>query len=164
MRRFRVASILALVVALLVPWPSAVADDRLRADLEGAPIRLADVGRHFCHDLDAPAIHCFPDLETLDAVVAERSKTSGVLAAAYVQVFVNRDYGGASAYLSANYPNLGTIGWNDRISSYKVLISGSGEFREHANYVGAIDEFCCTQWVTYVGDYYNDKFSSVRTP
>ncbi|MCU0483555.1 MAG: beta/gamma crystallin family protein [Chloroflexi bacterium] len=96
--------------------------------------------------------------------MAERSKASGVLAAAYVQVFVNRDYGGASAYLSANYPNLGTIGWNDRISSYKVLISGSGEFREHANYVGAIDEFCCTQWVTYVGDYYNDKFSSVRTP
>ena len=166
MRQLRPLTILTLVFVLLLVSlaPVASAGDRLRADLEGTSIPLADVGKHFCHDLDAPAIHCFADLATLDAAVASRKATGvGALAVSYVQVFADRDYGGPAAYLSASYSNLGTIGWNDRISSYKVLISGSGEFREHINFVGEIDTFCCTQRVTYVGDSLNDKYSSART-
>jgi hypothetical protein len=42
-------------------------------------------------------------------------------------------------------------------------LAGTGEFREHIDYAVLIDSFRCTQWVTYVGDPYNDKYSSART-
>jgi hypothetical protein len=165
-RQLRPLTILTLVFVLVLASlaPIAAAGERLRADLEGTSIPLVDVGKHFCHDLDAPAIHCFADLAALDAAVASRTPMEvGALAVNYVRVFADRDYGGPAAYLSASYSNLGAIGWNDRISSYKVLIAGKGELREHIDYAGLIDSFCCTQWVTYVGDPYNDKYSSVRT-
>jgi len=162
MRHLRALAILALVLLLASLTSVAAAGERLRADLDGTSIPLVDVGRHFCHDLDSPAIHCFADLATLDAAVASHQAQEGAAAVSYVQVFEHRDYRGTAASLAADYPNLGAIGWNDRISSYRVLISGSGEFREHVDYVGWADSFCCGQWVTYVGDMFNDKFSSVR--
>jgi hypothetical protein len=78
-----------------------------------------------------------------------------------VIVFDHESYGGPSAYLSQNYANLGVIGWNDRITSFKALNSQSGHFAEHANNGGAWYSFCCNQQVLNVGSAWNDKFSSV---
>ena len=158
---------LALVTAAsaVAAEPSSSAESTLAADFEGKQIRVSDVGLHYCHDLQAPVIHCYAEATTLDAAVARLAAARGVtlaaLAATYVQVFRDRDYRGATAYLSGDYPNLSTIGWNDSISSFKALTSGNGEFREHTSYYGLDFTFCCSRQVIYVGDAWNDKFSSL---
>jgi len=79
----------------------------------------------------------------------------------YVRVYNDAGFDGASMVLSASYENLSTIGWNDRISSYKSVNAGSGVFSEHASGAGNDTSFCCNVNVSYVGAAKNDTFSSV---
>jgi hypothetical protein len=87
---------------------------------------------------------------------------AGVTATAYVRAYADATFGGSSFTFSSDYTNLGAVGWNDRISSYVSLNCGAGEFREHSGYAGFRYAFSCGDQVTYVGDAYNDRFSSVR--
>jgi hypothetical protein len=79
----------------------------------------------------------------------------------YVRVFEHAGYDGASAYLSQSYDSLGDIGWNDRITSLRVVNGGSGSFYVHSGYSGGEYPFCCNQNVANVGPSWNDTFSSV---
>jgi hypothetical protein len=47
------------------------------------------------------------------------------------------------------------------ISSFKGLNGLSGHFATDAYNNGRLYPFCCNAWVTYVGDSWNDQFSSV---
>ncbi len=157
-----------LLGLLLGTAPSALAgamDDGPRsADLDGKPIPLISVGEYHCHDLDFPVIHCFRTAEARDvalgAVRAPAGATAAAAAVVYVTFYEHSSYGGASIAASQDYDILATIGWNDRISSYKGRNSETGRFYVDWFGGGANDSFCCNQWVSSLGSF-NDAFSSV---
>lgn len=172
----RTAGMLAVALALVmvgVYARSAVAASGpvIEADLGGRPIPAVDVGRYHCEDLDFPRIHCHRSAVDLERAVARRLAAGAlpdtgapatILATNYVRVFADLNYGGASAYLSVSYDDLGVIGWNDRISSFQGQAGNGGTFFEHIYGGGFAYGFNAYQQVTYVGDVYNDRFSSVR--
>lgn len=177
--RLWTAIVLLASIALIVPAGAAANDSSIRADLEGTPIPAVQVGDWFCHDFDHPLIHCFRTARALDEAVTslgyqalgpsangsdglDAASPTGVLAVSYVHVYVDSNYAGSSAYFSVNYSNLGLIGWNDKISSLVGLDSATGQFFVNTNYLGSIYAFCCNSPVSYVGDFYNDRFSSVK--
>ncbi|OGO57652.1 MAG: hypothetical protein A2V85_02790 [Chloroflexi bacterium RBG_16_72_14] len=165
--RSRWSLVVVGLVALgaLAGWPPAVSGADIVADLDGRPIAPKQVGGYYCHDFEFPRIHCYLTEGELDAAVSALEAdplAAAVTGITYVRVYVDGGYTGASAYLSQDYPDLGVIGWQDRISSFKALNSQSGRFHEHNSYLGFQYSFCCNTWVTYVGDAYNDRFSSVK--
>lgn len=153
---------------LLGTTPSALAgavDDGPRsADLDGKPIALTSVALYHCHDLAYPVIHCFRTAAERDGLLEDVASRAGAAAAAaavvYVTVYEHATYFGASLAVSQDYDILATLGWNDRISSYKVRNSESGVFHVDWFGGGAGDSFCCNQWVSSLGSF-NDAFSSV---
>ncbi len=163
---------LAALTCLSLLLPSGVAGVTVRADLEGRSIPLRQVGGHFCHDFDYPRIHCFRTNDALDRAVAPRlavrtrSRTAetgslAVSALSYVRVYEHASFAGASAYLSVNYTDLRTIGWNDRISSFSVQNNSVGQFFTDIYYAASSYSFCCNQLVPIL-DGWNDRFSSVK--
>ena len=123
------------------------------------------IRRYACHDLDFPLIHCFKSPGGLDAALAARpagqagAPTRGL--AGYVKVFPDRDLRGNPAVLTVRYDDLSVIGWNDRISSFQGIAGAGGRLFEHIYGSGRAYPFAAYQIVTYVGDPYNDTFSSV---
>lgn len=177
-RRVRAILTIGAALGLLLTMTPPVAargpkEPQLSADLDGKPIDLEDVGSWYCHDFDYPAIHCFSDPARLDAAsMAARSSllegalANGDLAAAlsggtYVTVFEFAGFQGSSMQMSENYSVLSLIGWNDRISSYKVRNSASGVFFVDWLYSGSQWGFCCNQEVENLNAYDN-TFSSVK--
>ncbi len=158
--------LIALGVTALIGWPAGTSGADITADLNGRAIAPEHIADYYCHDLDFPKIHCFASERELDVAVAGRGigpfAADGLLGVTYVHVFVNSSFGGASAYLANDYVNLGSIGWNDRISSFVALNSQSGRLYDDAYYGGSSYFFCCNISVAYVGDAFNDTFSSVR--
>jgi hypothetical protein len=96
--------------------------------------------------------------------MAGSRRALSVESSGYVIAWENSSFGGSSVVLSQNYASLVGIGWNDRISSYKVYTSLTGGFYQHINYGGRLQVFCCYQQIGYVGDLYNDTFSSITIP
>lgn len=165
----RHSAVLVLVyVAILAvdPGPTlATGDAAIRTELDGQPIPAVDVGRYACHDLDFPVIRCFRSPGELDAAMADRMAgldgPDGAAATSYVKVFPDRDLQGNPAVLSVPYDDLSVIGWNDRISSFQGVGGAGGTFFEHIYRGGDAYPFSGYQIVTYVGDRYNDTFSSL---
>jgi len=172
MRRFM--HIAAVILAGLALAPAVEGGgDELRAELDGRPIPPTDAGNYYCHDFDYPLIRCYRTAAELEDAVARRAVGRGVdgrdsgqgdvgtTALSYVRVFSDAYFKGMSAYLNQPYDRLGDIGWNDRISSFTALTSAGGRFWQHMYGGGWAYAFCCLQSVGYVGDAYNDQFSSV---
>ncbi len=65
-------------------------------------------------------------------------------------------------YLSQDYAQLSSIGWNDQISSFQSVNAGAGTFHHDVQMTGLAYPFCCGQIVDNVGSAHNDKFSSVE--
>lgn len=152
---------LLVLIALLAPT-AVTAADGVSADLDGAPIKATEAGEHFCHDLDYPILHCFSTAKELDAAfLGARASADGVTATSYIVIYEDEAYRGAYAYLSQDYGNLGSIGWNDRITGFKVVNSGSGHFAEHIADGGLHYSFCCNQQLSNIGQTWNDRISSV---
>ncbi len=176
----RAGASIALVALFLLGAASGGAPERAAAasttsadpaaDLEGTPIPLVEVGSWHCHDLDWPQIHCFRSEAALDAAVQALERASAPTGASaaltpsgpYVEVFQDINYGGSSAIWSQAYADLGAIGWNDTISSFKGM-GGSpvGHFAVDINDGGAHDAFTSSSLVPNVGSTWNDRFSSV---
>ena len=70
-----------------------------------------------------PIIRCFRTEDGLQVALARRASRTLSLAAAagYVEIFGHITYQGGSFVVSRDYSNLGSIGWNDRVSSFKGL-------------------------------------------
>ncbi len=155
---------LALAVVLGAAVPSGSPESaRLSVLLDGRTVPTTEAGMHYCHDLAYPVIRCF---DTADAAEADESRimqsTDGVTVVSYVRMYEHRDYGGVWVDLAYDYQDLNLIGWNDRTSSFKGLNCQLGSFFEHTNWGGGRYDFGCNQLVSYVGDAWNDKFSSSR--
>jgi Peptidase inhibitor family I36 len=164
---------LAIPVALLTGGPASAAAGQPTAVLDGRSIAVSQVSRFHCHDLTYPIITCFTSANARDADVARlKASSAGVVAArpasatssGYVIAYQFATYAGASVVLTQNYPNLATIGWNDTISSYKVFTSYTGAFYTNTTYTGLYQSYCCYSLVPYVGDAYDNSFSSFSLP
>lgn len=160
-------SLALLAVGAPAPAPASAAAP-VRAVLDGRPISLAEARSLSCHDFDYPVLACFRTAAEMEAAAAARARsgtvsTTAPLAAAttgYIIVYVDGQYVGAARALSQDYSYLGTIGWNDVISSFKSY-GATGHFWENAPSGGFIYDFYPTSQAAYVGDYYNDKFSAL---
>ena len=163
-----IAFLLTVVTSGVYPPPvGAGSEPVIVADLGGQPIPAVDVSRYHCEDLDFPRIHCYALAGDRDRAVAGRlavQATGGLAidATAYVLIFQDAQFAGPSAYLTVAYDDLSVIGWNDRISSFKGQGGSGGTFFEHIYGGGFAYPFNAGQSVSYVGDPYNDKFSSVK--
>jgi hypothetical protein len=143
------------------------ASSGLVATLAGRPISLQQAGSLSCHDFDYPALRCFATPEALGADVERQVEgrsvsTQGFDSAQvlYVTVFEHASFAGRYMVISADQAWLSSVGWNDMISSLQSH-GASGNFRENSPASGFIYFFSPNSSVSYVGDAYNDKFSSV---
>ena len=173
-RALRALGIGSAIVGIGMLGPSLASarpasEPTMYADLDGKPIALVEVGKYYCHDLDFPAIHCFSDPDVLESKMNSgdslaESGFAGAIAAAgtgvYATVYEYTTFQGSYMHLSQNYTCLGCIGWNDRISSFVVLNSQSGNFYTDWFYGGTVYGFCCNQQRTGLGSFDN-TFSSV---
>jgi hypothetical protein len=150
---------LAFGASLLIP-PVAFGDELedLRAYLDGRPIPLAEVSRHYCDDFSYPVIRC-----SRLALNTELRATSVLLLTSteYVTVWDGASFSGAYMNVSQDYNQLITLGWNDRISSFKVRNSLTGAFTTDWYYTGTTWSFCCNTWQPLLNAYDN-TFSSIR--
>lgn len=142
----------------------AGSSDRLTADLDGSPIKPTEASAYFCHDLAYPHFHCFSNAAALESNFA--SIQAGTLSIAagpndYITIYSEAMYGGSYAHLAQNYDGLWVIGWNDRISSYKVRNYASGRFYQDWNAGGWRYSFCCNSEVPGLSSTYDNQFSSV---
>lgn len=164
MRRiWRRAPFIAITALLALGAPASAfagqpGNPDLRADLNGKTIPLIDVGRYHCHDFDYPRLHCFVRSSDLEVALAGPLSTTAL---DYVLVYEYASFAGASLYISSNYTVLATIGWNDRVSSFKGRNSISGRFWTDWFYGGTSFTFCCNQQYSSLGGF-DDTFSSVH--
>jgi hypothetical protein len=148
-----------LAAAVLVgPVPVRAGTADLTADLDGKAIRLVDVSRYACHDIDYPKIHCFTSQAARDLSAAPllASATSS-----YVIAWDQATYAGGSFIFSEDYTALAVIGWNDRISSFKVQNSQTGHWYTDWFYGGSSWYFCCNTQQPILNAY-DDTFSSIH--
>jgi hypothetical protein len=150
-------------MALAVSSPArAAAPERVTATLDGRPIPVSEIAEHDCHDLDFPIIRCFMDASDRDASLSVLGSLSvaAIAGVTYVTVWDGTSFTGASISISQDYDTLVTIGWNDRISSFKGRNSETGRFYVDWLRGGASYSICCNQQIASLGSL-NNAFSSV---
>jgi hypothetical protein len=134
--------------------------------LDGEPVSVRQAGQHHC--IAGVRLECYSSHTARDRALhaARENAASGAsaLTSGYVIAYVDASFGGASIVLTQDYSDLSTIGWNDKISSYKVFTSLTGSFWTAANYSGVRQTYCCFTNVSYVGNSVNDTFSSFDLP
>jgi hypothetical protein len=134
---------IAILLALAGPAQADPGTDTtVSADLEGVPIRTADIPNHYCHDHAFPVIHCFRTAAALEADVA-KVPGDAVAAADYAVVYSSQTYAGSYLYISQDYDTLFAVGWNDRIRSFRGVNFGLGTFWTDWYATGARLDFCC---------------------
>ena len=136
----------------------------IAATLDGRPATVLEASRHHCVATPTSHLTCFTNSSDRDQAVAGSFSSLSASATGYVIAYADATYFGASVVLSQNFTNLGTIGWSDRISSYKVYTSQTGFFYQGTSYTGAYQSYCCFAQVPYVGNAFNDTFSSFELP
>ncbi len=164
--------VLALTMLILAtPPPPAAGREHAAAFLDGIQVMLAEASAHHCHDLNPDVLECFTsevdrDSALASALAGQRANSRELAAASsgYVIVWADPSFAGASTVLSQDYANLTSIGWNDRISSYRVYTTYTGAFYDQAYYSGLTQFYCCFAQVGYVGNAYNNIFSSFNLP
>ena len=168
---------LAMALLIVVASPTASRSDVTvpitRATLDGQLVALSVAAQHHCHDLIPGQLTCFSSEVVRDAAAAGLMPLTGTASDAevgpdssggYVIAWVDATYAGASVILTQDYDDLRTIGWNDRISSYKVYTNLTGAFHTDIHFSGGYQLYCCFAQVSYVGDHFNDTFSSFELP
>jgi hypothetical protein len=154
----RTVGLLVFASLILGTAPAAsAAKAEVSADLDGQPIRVVEISKYHCHDLDYPRIHCF---RTAAERAAAPSVAAALLAVTYVTIWDGAMFAGASMDISQDYDALVTIGWNDRIGSFKARNSRTGRFFIDWFGGGTGLSFCCNQSVSSLGSN-NNAFSSV---
>jgi len=151
---------LLTTTAIVRPTPTAAAepDPELTATLDGKPIPLQDVGKYTCDDFSYPQIRCYSTRVLSDS----RALLVTVLTSIdYATVYDLTSFTGASMNVSQDYATLSTIGWNDRISSFKGRNTETGTFFQDWFYSGSWYAFCCNTQVPNLGAYSN-TFSSIK--
>ena len=132
----------------------------LSATLDGKPIPLEDVGKYYCDDFAYPEIRCWSTRLLADSRALTVTVLTGI---EYVTVYDGTGYSGSFMNISQDYATLSTIGWNDRISSFKGRNGETGTFYTDWFYSGSFWAFCCNSQLASLGSYNNTFTSILRT-
>lgn len=171
----RTARTIACLLAILTMWsvvgvsaaaPRVAPEPTIAADLGGRPIKPDLIASYYCHDFDYPTVHCYRTAADLEAAEAARavssfSPTAAFSIADYVTIFDGTVWTGTYMDISQNYDALFSIGWNDRVSSYKARNSASGKFWTDWFASGTSRSFCCNTQVSSLPAGLDNAFSSV---
>ena len=168
MHRFRALGAVVLAASACIGGPlappataadlgSADAGAAVVAYLDGKPIALKLVANYDCDDFSYPVIEC----SSQAATVQSRAMLALLSGAEYVTVWDQPNFGGGSMSISQDYASLLTIGWNDRISSFKARNSETGRFTVDWFFGGSSWPFCCNSQLSSLGAYDN-TFSAVQ--
>ena len=170
--KFRTVSTLATTFALFVLFGPALAAgspgrSELHAAYAGHSIALAEVANHHCHDAMYPLIECFDLAIDRDLDLASQAASNALngapaaLTTSYVTWYETISYGGSSFTASTSYSDLSTIGWDNRISSFKSLSGGRPKWWQNTGFTGTSWRWLAGAQVPDVGAVANDQFSSV---
>ncbi len=154
--------ITACLLALGAASALAAEPEDLQAVLGDDSIPLTQVVSHHCHDRDLPVIRCFETAEERDDDLEVGGRHARLAVVAYVLLFIDENYGGVSFTAHNPMPNLGTVGWNDKITSFKSLNGQRPRFYSDANYGTPSWRWAAGAWVSNVGSSANDVISSLR--
>jgi hypothetical protein len=155
--------VVALALLTFVPQGVIASDeDQVRPFLEGERVRMADIRSKHCHDGRFPRLDCFAGAPARDADLAMVVGEMAFASEPYATVYRDADYGGSSLTLFGSYSNLGVIGWNDAITSFKSLNGGRPRFYRDAGYGGVSWRWPAGAWVANVGSPANDSFTAVE--
>jgi hypothetical protein len=149
-----------LLCGVLNPAGAVAADPRVSvtAYLDGVAIPLEDVSKFYCDDFAYPVITC----SRTPLVTSVRSTLFVLLASVeYVTIYELTSYSGAWMNVSQDYTALALVGWNDRISSFRVRNSETGRFYVDWFFGGSTWSFCCNSQLPTLGAYDN-TFSSIQ--
>ncbi len=146
--------------------PAGSATAIVTADVNGRMIKIASIAQYHCHDFDFPRIHCFQTAAELEGAKLAQSTTLAAIspsfaAGDYVTIFDGQVYSGGAMDLSQSYDALFSIGWNDRVSSYKDRNNVSGTFWTDWFSSGTARNFCCNTNVSSLPSNLDNAFSSV---
>ncbi len=158
------AAIVLVLMCVAIPDGPTLANARPMLEETAWSASVIERTQH-CHD-GRGALVCFVSEADRDADF-DASRGAGVQALSgggWVIAYAQASYAGSSVTMSRSYSNLGSIGWNDVISSYKVYTSLTGAFYKNTSYGGTYQTYCCWSQVPYVGDTFNDTFSSFYLP
>jgi hypothetical protein len=161
-RRTR-ALLFGVLLALLPTTPATAAAPEIVVTLDGRPIPATAIAMHHCHDLEFPIVRCFGKAAERDLAASAEVSIAGiesVTAVAYVTMYDGSSFSGSSFLVSQNYDVLATIGWNDRVGSFKARNSETGRFYVDWFAGGGSWAFCCNQQTASLGSF-NNTFSSV---
>jgi hypothetical protein len=158
----------SVVLAGALPSVAAAADgtradvggtnDGITAYLDGRPIPAADVSKYFCDDFSYPVIQC----SVSPVITAARATVVSLLTSVdYVTIYDQAGFGGPYMNISQDYGWLATIGWNDRVSSFRARNGETGTFFVDWFSGGSQWSFCCNTQQSSLGGYDN-TFSSVQ--
>jgi hypothetical protein len=153
------------VVSVSAAPPLPRSSPTIAAELAGRPISPDLIASFYCHDFDYPVIRCFRSAAELEVSEARRTSSasglSSLTAADYVTIYDGNVWTGAYMDVSQNYDALFSIGWNDRISSYKARNSASGNFWTDWYASGTGRSFCCNTQASALPSNLDNAFSSV---
>jgi hypothetical protein len=169
-RLLRVALLASVILAGLIPRAAygafGLSASTLVADLEGLPIATSEISHYYCHDFDTPLIHCYRTAAGLEAALAlsstELTTTDDAAALSYVRLYDLSGYAGPYISLSADYTDLGVIGWNDRASSYVAVNSETSGLYVNTFYSGSTLLLCCNQHAPSLSSTFDNHISSAR--
>ena len=158
----RIATLLGMAFLALAGMPAIATaeegDSEVVAYLDGKPISAEEIGRYYCDDFDYPVIQCSKS----PLLPSARGTLVALLSGAdYVTIYAGTYYSGAYMNVSQSYSSLLTIGWNDRVSSFKGRNSETGRFTTDWFYGGSSWPFCCNSNVSTLGTW-NNTFSAVE--
>jgi hypothetical protein len=164
-RRTR-ALLFGVLLSLLPTTSATAAQPEVAATLDGQPIPATSIAMHHCHDLEFPIIRCFRKAADRDLAASAEVGIAGiesVTAIAFVTMYDGSGFSGSSFLVSQNYDVLATIGWNDRVSSFKGRNSETGRFYVDWFAGGGSWAFCCNQQTASLGNFDNTFSSVYRT-
>jgi hypothetical protein len=125
---------------------------------DGRRIAVDQIPDFYCDDFSYPTIQC----SSIPRLADTRAQSLGLAAGVdYVTIYDQAGFIGPYMYLSQDYTALMSIGWNDRIGSFKGRNGESGRFWTDWFYTGTSWGFCCNTNVSSLG-LYNNTFSSVH--
>ncbi|HTK46163.1 MAG TPA: hypothetical protein VL749_12530 [Patescibacteria group bacterium] len=150
------------LAATAQPRPVLAADPepQLSATLDGRPIPLEDVGKYNCDDFAYPEIRCWSTRVLADSRALAVTLLTSI---DYVTIFDGTAFNGVLMNVSQDYAALSTIGWNDRVSSFKGRNSETGTFYADWFYSGTWYAFCCNSQIGNLGTFNNTFSSIIRT-
>ncbi|MEO6628886.1 MAG: hypothetical protein ABIP03_10000 [Aquihabitans sp.] len=158
-------AVLTMVAMSMAAAPVAGATPiMVTADIDGVAIAVSQIPEHFCHDRAYPVIHCFATTRGLAAALKDLDGARAALAAAatdYVIVYSSTSYAGSYLYISQDYDTMATVGWNDRIRSYRGLNSALGRFWTDWFHSGTALDFCCNSNAPSLSATFDQTITSV---